>query len=110
MDPRVAAFVHYYAREGKFHHVQSVCNEVLRRASSPALRLWRVFSLLAGGASSAEVGCDGSCARLEEAVCTTHMPTYTPSKGSLRRADRRCHPALLRAGLSRRHYCSTRVL
>ncbi|GBF90474.1 hypothetical protein Rsub_03470 [Raphidocelis subcapitata] len=52
MDPRVAAFVQYYAREGQAHHVQAVCNEVLRRAPSPALALWRAFGLLAGGATA----------------------------------------------------------
>jgi hypothetical protein len=52
MDQRVAAFVHYYAREGQFHHVQTVCNEVLKRRASPALQLWRAYGLLAGGADA----------------------------------------------------------
>ena len=52
MDPRVAAFVQYYAREGQAHHVQAVCNEVLRRAPGGALLvLWRAYGLLAGGAA-----------------------------------------------------------
>lgn len=57
MDPRVAAFVHYYAREGQAHHVQAVCNEVLKRGRANAgLQLWRAYGLLAGGAT-AEVCC-----------------------------------------------------
>ncbi|KAI8469287.1 MAG: intraflagellar transport protein [Monoraphidium minutum] len=52
MDQRVAAFVHYYAREGQVHHVQTVCNEVLKRRASPALQLWRAYGLMAGGAAA----------------------------------------------------------
>jgi hypothetical protein len=52
MDPRVAAFVAYYAREGQAHHLQAVCSEMLRRAPSPALALWRAYGLLLGGATA----------------------------------------------------------
>lgn len=60
MDFRIAAFVHYYAREGYVHHLQGVCNEVLKAASSkqpgaassPVLLFWRAYGLLASGATT----------------------------------------------------------
>lgn len=55
MEARVTAFINYYAREGQVHHVQSVCNEILKRGPNPVLLFWRAYGLLAEGAS-AEVG------------------------------------------------------
>eukprot|EP00878_Enallax_costatus_P042969 GHUV01050502.1.p1 GENE.GHUV01050502.1~~GHUV01050502.1.p1 ORF type:complete len:142 (+),score=22.70 GHUV01050502.1:79-504(+) len=52
MDSRIAAFIHYYAREGYVHHIQTVCNEVIKRSSSPALQFWRAYGLLASGATT----------------------------------------------------------
>ncbi|KAF6259487.1 intraflagellar transport protein [Scenedesmus sp. NREL 46B-D3] len=52
MDYRVAAFVHYYVREGLVHHVQTVCNEVIKQAPSSVLQFWRAYGLLASGATS----------------------------------------------------------
>jgi len=52
MDSRVASFLHYYAREGWVHHLQTVCNEVLKQGSSPTLQLWRAYALLASGATA----------------------------------------------------------
>jgi tetratricopeptide repeat protein 21B len=54
MDSRVAAFVHYYAREGYFQHVQSVCNELIKHGTSnnPVLQFWRAYGLLASGATA----------------------------------------------------------
>ena len=61
MDPRIAAFAHYYAREGQGEHVAAVCGEVLRRggggggggnAAPAALRLWHAVGLLLGGAGA----------------------------------------------------------
>lgn len=52
MDARAAAFVHYYAREGYVHHVQNVCNELIKHASSPVLQFWRAYGLLASGATA----------------------------------------------------------
>jgi hypothetical protein len=52
MDSRVAAFVHYYAREGLVHHVQNVCNEVIKQAPSVILQFWRAYGLLATGATA----------------------------------------------------------
>jgi hypothetical protein len=52
MDSRAAAFVHYYAREGYLQHVQSVCNVLIKHASSPVLQFWRAYGLLASGATA----------------------------------------------------------
>jgi len=52
MDSRIAAFIHYYAREGYPHHVQSVCNEVLKHGGSPGVQFWRAYGLLASGATA----------------------------------------------------------
>jgi hypothetical protein len=49
MDPRVAAYVQYYAREGLVHHVQAVCNEVLKRGVNSEVLFWRAYGLLAEG-------------------------------------------------------------
>ena len=52
MDARAAAFVHYYAREGYLQHVQSVCNELIKHASTPVVQFWRAYGLLASGATA----------------------------------------------------------
>lgn len=53
MADRVLALVHYYAREGYFRHVQTVCNEVLKkRAGDPVLTFWRAYGLLQEGATA----------------------------------------------------------
>jgi hypothetical protein len=49
MDPRIGAYISYYAREGMMHRLQAVCNEVLRRSSQPVLQFWRSYALLTGG-------------------------------------------------------------
>ncbi|KXZ45770.1 hypothetical protein GPECTOR_50g563 [Gonium pectorale] len=50
MSDRVLALVHYYAREGYFRHVQTVCNEVLKkRSGDPVLTFWRAYGELAEG-------------------------------------------------------------
>lgn len=55
MADRVLALVHYYAREGYFRHVQTVCNEVLKkRAGDPVLTFWKAYGCLQEG-STAEV-------------------------------------------------------
>jgi len=52
MEGRVHALVQYYAREGLWNHVLSVCNDALKRGSTPALLFWRGYALLAEGASA----------------------------------------------------------
>ena len=50
MADRVLALVHYYAREGYFRHVQTVCNEVLKkRPGDGVLTFWRAYGLLMEG-------------------------------------------------------------
>ncbi len=57
MEGHVNALVQYYAREGLWHHVLSVCNDALKRGSTSALLFWRGYALLAERAN-AEV-CEG---------------------------------------------------
>ena len=53
MADRVLALVHYYAREGYYRHVQTVCNEVLKkRAGDPVLTFWKAYGLLMEGSVS----------------------------------------------------------
>jgi tetratricopeptide repeat protein 21B len=50
---KVQALVNYYAREGQSRHIQTVCNEVLRkRPNDPLLIFWRAFGLLLEGSYS----------------------------------------------------------
>lgn len=50
---KVQALVNYYAREGQSRHIQTVCNEVLRkRPNDPQLVFWRAYGLILEGSFS----------------------------------------------------------
>ena len=48
MSGEVLALVNYYARNGYYRHVQTVCNEVLKKRGStdPTLVFWRALGML----------------------------------------------------------------
>ena len=48
MSVEVLALVNYYARSGYYRHVQTVCNEVLKKrgTSDPTLVFWRALGML----------------------------------------------------------------
>jgi hypothetical protein len=53
MSDRVLTLVHYYAREGYYRQVQTVCNEVLKtRSGDPVLIFWRAFGMAMEGNQS----------------------------------------------------------
>lgn len=53
MADRVLALVHYYAREGYHRHVQTVCNEVLKKRPGDAvLTFWKCYGLLQEGSTA----------------------------------------------------------
>ena len=51
MSGEVLALVNYYARNGYYRHVQTVCNEVLKKRGStdPTLVFWRALGMLKEG-------------------------------------------------------------
>lgn len=50
---KVQALVNYYAREGYSRHIQTVCNEVLRkRPNDPMLTFWKSYGLILEGSYS----------------------------------------------------------
>jgi tetratricopeptide repeat protein 21B len=54
MSLEVLALVNYYARSGFYRHVQTVCNEVLKKrgGQDPTLVFWRALGVLREGAVS----------------------------------------------------------
>ena len=52
MSAEVIALVNYYARNAFSRHVQTVCNEVLKKRAAPdaTLLFWRAFGMLQEGA------------------------------------------------------------
>ena len=52
MSGEVLALVNYYARAGYYRHLQTVCNEVLKKRGStdPTLVFWRALGMLKEGA------------------------------------------------------------
>ena len=53
MAQQVQALVNYYAREGFYRHIQTVCNEVLKKRSNEPVQLfWRAYSLILEGTYS----------------------------------------------------------
>ena len=49
----VKALVNYYAREGLFRNIQTVCNEMLKKRGSDAtLLFWRAYGMMNEGAST----------------------------------------------------------
>ena len=51
MSGEVLALVNYYARSGYYRHVQTVCNEVLKKrgGTDPTLLFWRALGMLMEG-------------------------------------------------------------
>ena len=50
--PDVQPLIDYYAREGYYRHVQTICKEVLKkRANDPVLRFWKTFGVCMEGGS-----------------------------------------------------------
>ncbi|EFJ52945.1 hypothetical protein VOLCADRAFT_78980 [Volvox carteri f. nagariensis] len=73
----ILALVHYYAREGYFRHVQTVCNEVLKkRPGDPVLTFWKAYGLLMEGNTADAMRDLGSIAGnvdLDLAVCAAQL-------------------------------------
>lgn len=47
MASDVQSLINYYARERYYRHIQTVCNEVLRkRGNDPVLVFWKAFGAL----------------------------------------------------------------
>ena len=66
MIGEVLALVNYYARSGFYRHVQTVCNEVLKKrgGSDPTLTFWRALGTLKeGGVNDAIRELEGVAAR-----------------------------------------------
>ncbi|GLC77752.1 hypothetical protein PLESTB_000959000 [Pleodorina starrii] len=84
MADRVLALVHYYAREGYFRHVQTVCNEVLKkRPGDPVLTFWRAYGLLMEGNTADAMRDLGSIADnqdLDLAVCAAQLVGHEAAK------------------------------
>src|SRR6476620_3673624 len=93
MDAQVTALINYYAREGQVHHVQTTCNDLLKRGSSPLLLFWRAYGLLAEG-SSAEVRIHMQRSRLYDALAHIQVSNMfimvATSQGSCRVHGQRC--------------------
>ena len=52
----VLSLVNYYARNGYYRHVQTVCNEVLKkRANDPTLTFWKSFGMVKEGSAGEAV-------------------------------------------------------
>ena len=52
MSSEVLALVNYYARTGYYRHMQTVCNEVLKKrggSNDPTMAFWASIGLLMGG-------------------------------------------------------------
>ncbi|GIL85609.1 hypothetical protein Vretimale_13293 [Volvox reticuliferus] len=84
MADRVLALVHYYAREGYFRHVQTVCSEVLKkRPGDPVLTFWRAYGLLMEGNTADAMRDLGSIAGnldLDLAVCAAQLVGHEAAK------------------------------
>eukprot|EP00736_Rhodelphis_marinus_P011266 Rmarinus@m.19544 len=53
MSGDVQALVNFYARVGYYRHIQTVCNEVLKkRTDDPVLLFWRAYGILMEGGTS----------------------------------------------------------
>jgi len=53
MSGEVQALVNYYARAGYPRHIQTVCQEVLKkRPNDPVLQFWRAYGLILEGSYS----------------------------------------------------------
>ena len=52
----VLPLINYYAREGYFRHIGTLCSDTARkRGNSPELGFWRAFSLAGEGDTSAAI-------------------------------------------------------
>ena len=55
MSADLKALINYYAQEKLYHHIQTVCNEVLKkRGSDVTLLFWRAYSIAMEGISLLE--------------------------------------------------------
>jgi len=56
MSVEVISLVNYYARSGYYRHVQTVCNEVLKkRSNDPLILFWRAFGMAREGSANEAV-------------------------------------------------------
>ena len=85
MSVEVLSLVNYYARSGYYRHVQTVCNEVLKkRSNDPLITFWRTFGLSRDGAASEAVREFEGLLRRNDAQLTL------PTKYALLHAHRAC--------------------
>lgn len=81
MSIEVLALVNYYARSGFYRHVQTVCNEVLKKrgGQDPTLTFWRALGVLREGAVSDAIReLEGVASRGDMQLMLPVLPLHHP--------------------------------
>ena len=85
----VLALVHYYAREGYWHHVQTVADQVIqKRGRAPILSFWKAYSICREGEFAKAIR-DLDRLKTKREVCyeTNHLASIVTHPRSLPREN-----------------------